>query len=713
MKTLALILCSTLYALSLLADEGMWIPSLLGEQKLDDMRKRGLRLSAEDIYSINQSSLKDAIVLFGRGCTGAIVSDEGLLLTNHHCGSGSIRRHSAVEHDYLTDGFWAMSKEEELPNTGLTVTLLKRMEDVTDRVLAAVKPGMTEAERQNAIDEVSKAMIKEATADSHYSAVVRPLFSGNQYYLYVNEVFRDVRLVGAPPFAIGSFGGDTDNWMWPRHTGDFTVFRIYADSNNMPADYNKNNIPYKPARSLEISLAGVDKGDFTMVFGYPASTRQYLPSDMVELIASVSNPQKIEIRRKKLDIMGADMNADPKVRIQYASKYQGVANAWKKWIGESRGLNRFDAAGKKQAFEKEFTEWAETYGTAYTDVLPAYRQLVAEMTPVQSWIDHFSEAIWSHDMIRYAAGYRSLSGMDKSATGEEVQKAVDRLMNGADGFFKDYNQPTDKKLFIAMMEHFRNSVSPGGLPDIYSEIDRKFNGDIGAFADWAYNKTFMKDEAHVKDFLSKYKASKRKRILNDPFYRVMTSFSEKYIDSYSDVYQHLSTRQDSLQRLYMKAILEMQEGRLLLADANYTLRVSYGVVNDYYPRDAVYYYYQTTLEGIMEKDDPGIYDYRVPDRLKALYESGDFGQYGEDGNLFVCFTAANHTTGGNSGSPVLNADGQLIGLNFDRNWEGTMSDIMYDPDMCRNIVVDIRYCLFIIDKYAGATHLVEEMKIFR
>ncbi|MBW6459391.1 MAG: S46 family peptidase [Bacteroidales bacterium] len=677
------------------------------------MRKRGLRLSAEDIYSINQSSLKDAIVLFGRGCTGAIVSDQGLLMTNHHCGSGSIRRHSAVEHDYLTDGFWAMSKEEELPNAGLTVTLLKWMEDVTDRVLARVKPGMTEAERQKAIDEAAKAIIREATADSHYSAEIRPLFSGNQYFLYVNEVFRDVRLVGAPPFAIGSFGGDTDNWMWPRHTGDFTVFRIYADSSNMPAEYAKSNVPYKPAESLEISLAGVDKGDFTMVFGYPASTRQYLPSDMVELIANISNPQKIEIRRKKLDIMGADMDADPKVRIQYASKYQGVANAWKKWIGESRGLNRFDAVGKKHAFEKEFTEWAVNNSTGYTGILPAYRQLVAEMTPVQSWIDQFSETVWSHDMIRYAAGYRGLAGMDKPAVGEEVQKAVDRLMNGAAGFFKDYNRPTDKKLFIAMMEHFRSSVRNNELPDIYFEIDRKFKGDIRAFADWAYDNTFMKDEQRVKAFLAGYKPSKSKHIQKDPFYRVMTSFSEKYAESYAGLHQRLVTRQDSLQRLYMKAILEMQEDRLLLADANFTLRVSYGVVNDYYPRDAVYYYYQTTLDGILEKDDPAIYDYRVPERLKALHESGDFGMYGQGGTICVCFSAANHTTGGNSGSPVLNAEGKLIGLNFDRNWEGTMSDIMYDPDMCRNIVVDIRYCLFIIDKYAGATHLVEEMKIMQ
>lgn len=692
------------------ADEGMWIPSLIGEQKLDDMRKRGLKLSAEEIYSINQGSLKDAIVMFGRGCTGTIVSGEGLLLTNHHCGKGSIQRHSAIEHDYLTDGFWAMSKEEEIPNAGLTVTLLVRMEDVTEKVLEGVLPGMNELQRQNAIDEAEKEIIKESIEGSHYTAEVKPLFSGNQYFLYVNEIFRDVRLVGAPPSAIGNFGGDTDNWMWPRHTGDFSIFRIYTDSNNLPANYSKDNIPYKPGRFLEISVAGVDKGDFTMVFGYPASTRQYLPSDMVDFIARVSNPARIEVRRKKLDIMGADMDADPKVRIQYASKYQGVANAWKKWIGESRGLNRFDAVGKKQDFEAEFMQWANDHHPEYTSILPAYKQLVEELEPVQGWIDQFAEAIWSLDIIRYAAGYLSLAKLDKSSE-DEIRKTVERLRLGTEGFLKDYNQPTDKKLFIAMLEHFRQSFIVWELPDIYNDINRKFKGDIRAYADWAYKNSFMTDNKTVKAFLNDYKPAKSKIILNDPFYRVMISFYDKYNGRYADSYRQLIIRQDSLQRIYMEAIMKMQEDKLLFADANSTLRLSYGVVKDYYPRDAVYYHYQTTLDGILEKDDPDIYDYRVPARLKELFDSKDFGRYGEDGQMYVCFTSANHTTGGNSGSPVLNAYGQVIGLNFDRNWEGTMSDIMYDPDMCRNIVVDIRYCLFLIDKYAGAGHLIDEMNI--
>jgi hypothetical protein len=710
MKRISLLLCSLLYALSLLADEGMWIPSLIGQQKLDEMRKKGLRLSAEDIYSINQASLKDAIVLFGRGCTGAIVSNEGLLLTNHHCGFGSIQRQSSIEHDYLTDGFWAMSREEELPNPGLTVSLLVRMEDVSDKVLAGIKEEMNEADRQKAIDEAGKAIIAEAIKDTRYQAEIKPLFGGNQYFLYVTEVFKDIRLVGAPPSAIGNFGGDTDNWMWPRHTGDFSVFRIYADSDNMPADYTKSNVPYKPKKFLTISMKGVDKGDFTMVYGYPASTSEYLPADMVELIAEDANPEKIAIRRMKLDIMGSSMAADPAVRIKYASKYAGVANYWKKWMGESKGLERFDAVGKKEAFEQGFQSWADQKSEDYSGLLPAYRELTLELAPVQSWVDNFSEAVWSLDIIRYASGFRTLAAMQKPTT-EDWQKEVDKLKNGVAGFFKDYDMATDKKLFSAMIGHFRGSVEAGEFPDIYIFIDKKFNGDISAYTDWVYSESDFVSEERMKALLESLNPKKAGKIGEDPIFKVMMSFYRKYSADYMQPYKALMVKEDSLQRIYMKAIMEMENDKILYPDANFTLRVSYGVVKDYFPKDGVYYDYQTTLEGIMEKDDPEIRDYRVPARLKELYEARDYGRYGHDGVMNVCFTAANHTTGGNSGSPVLNADGELIGLNFDRNWEGTMSDIMYDPDMCRNIVLDIRYCLFIMDKYAGAGKLVQEMKI--
>lgn len=710
MRKILLLLCSLLYALTSLADEGMWLPTLIGQQKLDEMRKKGLKLTAEDIYSINQASLKDAVLLFGRGCTAAIVSGEGLILTNHHCGYGSIQRQSSIEHDYLTDGFWAMSYAEELPNPGLTVSRLVRMEDVTEQVMAALKPGMIEADRQKAISDISKSIADKAVANTSFQAEVRPLFNGNQYFLYISEVFKDVRLVGAPPSAIGNFGGDTDNWMWPRHTGDFSIFRIYADSNNLPADYARTNKPYKPLKFFEISIDGVDKGDFTMVYGFPGSTREYLPASMVNLIANVSDPVKIDIRRQKLDIMGADMKTDPKVRIQYASKYAGVANYWKKWAGENRGLAHYNAIEKKQEFDRQFQSWADKESPEYSSLLAEYQKLVDDFTPTQLWIDRFSEAIWSLDIIRYAAGYRTLAGIDKTKK-DEIQKEVDRLKNAAPGYFRDYNLPTDKQLLVAMLKYFRESTAADQLPDIYLKIDKDFKGDIDAYGDWLYEESFMVSEDKVMASLENYKPGKNKTITEDPAYELMISFFVKYTGTYQAFYQRTSMQLDSIQRVYMAAIMKMEEGTVLYPDANSTLRIAYGVVKDYYPQDGEYYYYQTTLEGIMEKDNPDIYDYRVPEKLKQLYKAKDYGRYGEDGTMYVCFTAANHTTGGNSGSPVLDADGRLIGLNFDRNWEGTMSDLMYDPDMCRNIVLDIRYLLFIVDKYAGDERLVKEMTI--
>ena len=695
------------------ADDGMWIPSLLGKYNIKDMQAKGLKLSAEDIYSINQGSLKDAVVLFGGGCTGAVVSDQGLLLTNHHCGYGSIQAHSSIEHDYLTNGFWAMSQEEELPNPGLTVTFLVRMDDVTDKIMEALKPGMTEAERTKAIGTASDAIIAEATKDTRYQAQVKPLFSGNQYFLYILDIYKDVRLVGAPPSAIGKFGGDTDNWMWPRHTGDFSIFRIYADTNNNPAEYSKNNVPFKPGRHMDISLKGIQKDDFTFVYGYPASTEEYIPSFMVSLISDVIDPLRISIRQTKLDIIGAAMNEDPLVRIQYASKDAGIANGWKKWIGEVKGLRRLDAIQVKEQFEKEFERWTEDLGRKeYIPLLPAYEKLVTDLEPVQYWVNNFAEAIWSMDIVRYAAAYRNLAKME-NPTDEELAKEVDRLKKGAEGFFKNYNQAVDRKVFSAMLEIFRKNIKPDQRPGVYKLIDTKFHGDINAYTDWVYEKSFLVSNNSVNDFLDKYKYSHRKKLMKDPVYALMQGFLDFYKTRYAAKIGQLQVSQDSLQRIYMKGIMEMEQGKLLYPDANFTLRVSYGKVEDYYPRDAVHYDYQTKLKGVIEKDDPSIYDYVVPQKLKDLYRDKDYGPYGLDGTMNVCFIATNHTSGGNSGSPVMNAEGQLIGLNFDRNWEGTMSDIMYDPSVCRNITLDIRYCLFIIDKFAGDKRLVDEMTLVR
>jgi hypothetical protein len=716
MKNLfALFIALFLFIPFLHADEGMWVPSLLHKYNIEDMQAMGLKLSAEDLYSINQSSLKDAIVLFGRGCTGGVVSEEGLMLTNHHCGYGQIQSHSSIEHDYLTDGFWAMSREEELPNPGLTVSFLIRMEDVTGTILAGDNWDVPEQVRQDTIRARSQRVIQNAVKDTHYDAVVRPLFQGNQYFLYVMEIFKDVRLVGAPPSAIGKFGGDTDNWMWPRHTGDFSVFRIYADKENKPAEYSEDNVPYQPKKHFTVSLKGVEKGDFSMVYGYPYTTTSYLPSYMVEMFAGVEYPERIKIRQKKLDIIGAAMDADPEVRIQYASKDARIANAWKKWIGVIRGLKRLNAVEKKQELEKEFRNWAvsSSEGERYRTLLDEYKSAVDEATPLAYWRDYFVEAIFSTDVFNFASSFRSLSSMGKDEE-EKIEQEISNLMNQTEGFFKNYHQPTDKKLFEAMMKIFYEGVSEEERPAIYDEIESKYGNDFAEYTEDVYGKSIFVSKERITGFLEKYKASKAKKLKKDPVFEAFMSFMEYYDNNIRNQFSGLRNMQDSLQRVYMAGLMEMQPDKLFYPDANATLRVAYGPVNEYFPRDAVHYKHYTTLEGIMEKDDPNIYDYRVPNKLKELYRKKDYGQYERaDGQMPVCFIAMNHTTGGNSGSPVLNAEGHLIGLNFDRNWEGTMSDIMYDPDMCRNITLDIRYCLFIIDKFAGAEHLVREMTVVK
>ena len=691
------------------ADEGMWIPSLLHKYKIDDMQKEGLKLTAEDLYSINSNSLKDAIVLFGRGCTGGVVSDQGLLLTNHHCGFGQIQNHSSVEHDYLKDGFWAMSQVEELPNPGLKVSFLIYMDDVTDKALEGVAGDMTESQRQEAIARNSEKIIKQAIEGTHYEATVRPFYNGNQFFVYVMEVFRDVRLVGAPPSSIGKFGGDTDNWMWPRHTGDFSVFRIYAGEDNKPADYSPENVPYQPKEHFTVSLEGVEKGDFTMVYGYPYSTMEYIPSFLIELYTEVLYPHAIDIRGKKLEIIGQAMNSDPKIRIQYASKDARIANAWKKWIGVIRGLDRLEAVEKKMSFEEEFRRWAAhpDHFPSYGKLLNDYMEVAENARPYFYWSNYFREAIWSLDIVGFAANYRKLVALEKNEE-EKTGGELEKLMSNMAVFFKDYDRQTDKKLFTAMVEKFYKNVEVNRHPDVLKIIRDKFNGDVGAYADWVYEKSMLVDEATMGRFLESYKSSRKKKLVKDPVYQLMNGMYEYYAENIAGEISQASVSQDSLQRLYMAGQMEMQAERHFYSDANATLRVTYGKVNDYYPRDAVYYEYYTTLEGVMEKMDPEIYDYDVPQKLIDIYGSKDYGPYSRtDGTMPVCFIAMNHTTGGNSGSPVLNAEGHLIGLNFDRNWEGTMSDFMYDPEMCRNITLDIRYCLLIIDRFAGAGHLVE------
>ncbi|MCD4747692.1 MAG: S46 family peptidase [Bacteroidales bacterium] len=705
------------FYLNIKADEGMWIPLLLEQLNEAEMQSMGMKLSAEDIYSINHSSLKDAIVIFGNGCTAEIISDEGLLLTNHHCGYGLIQKHSSLEHNYLTDGFWAMNRSEELQNPGLTATLLIRMKDVSEEVLDGINDNMTEAVRDSIINKHIIEIKEEAIDTTHYKAYVKPFYYGNKYYLFVTEVFKDIRLVGAPPSNIGKFGGDTDNWMWPRHTGDFSVFRIYADKDNNPAKYSEDNIPYKPKKHIPISLKGVDKGDFTFVFGYPARTQEYIPSYGVEMVTEIINPIKINLREKRLNIIEAAMNESKLVRIQYSAKSASIANGWKKWIGENKGIKRINTIIKKHQLETEFTNWAnssETKNKKYCNLIDSFKIVYTELIPLNISLTYLLESGLSIEIIRYARNFINLINIskNKSTEKEEIDKAVEQLKIITKSYFKNYYQPIDKKTFITLLNIYNNNINKDDLPEIIKSIDKKYNGDFSVYADYVFKKSFMTSEEKMDNFLNNYTKSKYKKIEKDPAYKLASGIINHYIQNIMPYTSVLNNKLDSLQRIYMKGLMEMQPEKRFYPDANFTLRIAYGNVDDYYPRNAVHYDYYTTLDGILQKEDPDIYDYVVEDKLKQLYNNNDYGRYADkDGKMHVCFTATNHTTGGNSGSPVLNAEGQLIGINFDRNWEGTMSDIIYDPEQCRNITLDIRYCLFIIDKFAGAKHLIDEMTI--
>ena len=693
------------------AEEGMWIPILLN-RNIDRMQAMGLKLSAEDIYSINHSSLKDAIVMFGRGCTGEIVSPEGLLLTNHHCGYGSIQSLSTLERDILTDGYWAAEKSKELPVKGLTVTLLVRMEDVTAKTLEGVTEKMTEKERSDRIRQNATVIVNEAVKGTQYEASIKPFYNGNQYYLFVTEVFKDVRLVGAPPSSIGKFGGDTDNWMWPRHTGDFSVFRIYAGKDNKPADYSPDNVPYKPNRFLPVSVKGYDQGDFTFVFGYPGTTREYVPAAAVDFTANKENVARIALREIRLGIIGGAMDTSRLIRIQYANKYAGIANYWKKMIGESRGIRRLDAVKAKQEAEQRFVEWTKrdsVRNMKYAALLKTYNQFQSEYEPAAMIAVYLSEAGMAPEITRLAGSFTELVKIsrEKNVSKEDLAKEVAKRISGARDFYRNYNSSVDLELMKAMLPEMTGHIPAGLLPDVIL----KYSMNPAGYAEKLYAESLFADSSKLYAFLRGYKASAVRKILKDPGYLYARSVSVRYEQLLNGL-KPVQVAIDSLQRIYMAAQMEMQPDRRFYPDANSTLRISYGKVDDYSPADAVTYSHFTTSGGILAKEDPEIYDYAVDPKLKMLLQSSDFGRYADrDGTLHVAFTASNHTTGGNSGSPVLNSEGHLIGLNFDRNWEGTMSDLVYDPDQCRNITLDIRYCLFIIDRFAGAGHLLEEMTI--
>lgn len=698
------------------ANEGMWLPLLLEKLNEKEMKSMGMKISARDIYNINSGSLKDAIVSFGGFCTGEIISNKGLVLTNHHCGFDAVQNHSTLEHNYIRDGFWAKNNSEELPNPGLFVTFIVGIEDVTKQVLNGVTKTMSESERQSIVDKNIGALRGTVKKESYQSVLIRGFFENNQYFLFVTETYNDVRLVGAPPAAIGNFGKDTDNWMWPRHTGDFSMFRIYAGKDNKPADYSPDNIPYTPKKSLAISLNGVKQGDFTMVFGFPGRTTEYLPASAVEQIVTINDPAKIAIREQALNVIDAFMRKDEQIKIQYDSKYAGIQNAYKKWQGEVLGLTRTNGVAKKQAYEAEFQkrvnanpQWKTNYGNLLQELNSAY----AEIKPYGYARDYYLEIMSKIELFTVAGQLSSLVTAYEQGGEAAFTKRKKEVMDFLSGFFPEHNTEVDKKLFAVLMKMYVMDQEKTNVSSMMKEKAMALGGDYDKLAEKVYKETAIlnanslnaKLQMPTNDVLNYIRSEESVKLYND--------ILKTYQTQVQGTLNEIQTRINKLQRTYMQAQMDVFKEKKFYPDANSTLRITYGNVKGYEARDAVAYDFYTYLDGVMEKYKPGDYEFDVPEKMRTLYKEKDYGAYGVNGKLPVCFIAANHTTGGNSGSPALNASGQLIGLNFDRVWEGTMSDINYDPSICRNIMVDIRYVLFIIDKFAGAEHLVKEMNIVR
>ena len=685
------------------ADEGMWLPSLIS-QRIVDMQEKGFRLDAEDLYSVNQASLKDAVVLFGRGCTGELISPEGLLLTNHHCGYGQIQQHSSVEHDYLKDGFWAMSREEELPNKGLSVSFLERMEDVTAQVLEGCQAGISEEDRVEIVKKNSQAIIDEAVKEGKgLRATVEALYYGNQYFLFIYRQYEDVRLVGAPPSSIGKFGGDTDNWMWPRHTGDFSMFRIYADKDNNPAPYSKDNVPYRPKKYFHISTKGVQEGDFTFIYGFPGRTQEYLHSAGVRYIEEISDPHKIHLRTLRLDIMNRHQAESQKVRIQYSSKNANVANAWKKWQGEVKGIKKMKTVQTKQEFEAEFAKWAKD--GEFDGVTDRLAAIYAALEPYQFATDYYTETVRTIELANFAMSIARLFSHEDSLVTFDNTKASEL----AESFYKDWYLPIDKESFTAVMNEYEKNVPAEFKPAYYKEKLAEY-GSVEAWAEDMFTSSLFTDPAKTASL----SPADKERVMSDPATVFFNEFLKWYYADILPVKTRLNQELQLVYRDYMRGQMTycrtQRIPKAFYPDANLTLRVAYGHIKGYSPADGTYYLPSSTIMGIMEKDNPDIFDYNIPQRLRDIYATKDYGRWSDaSGEVPVCFIATNHTTGGNSGSPVINADGDLIGLNFDRVWEGTMSDIVFDPEICRNIALDIRYVLFTIDKIGEADYLFDEM----
>ncbi len=699
------------------ADEGMWMPQLIDALNFKDMKKNGFKLSADQIYSINKASMKDAVAIFGGGCTSEIISTKGLLLTNHHCGFSSIASLSTVQKDYLKNGYFAMSAEEELPCKGLTVTFIKRIEDVTSKVFANINQNFSEKQRDSLIKQNIKSLETEAKGESHYTTFIRPFYYGNEYYLFVTEVFKDIRLVGTPPESLGKFGGETDNWVWPRHNADFSLFRIYADKDNKPAEYAKENKMYTPNYSFPISLKGSKEGDFTMVYGFPGRTQEYLTSYAVELLVKQQDPLRVGLRETRLKVIEESMKSSDSLRLMYTGKYASIANGYKKWTGEMQGLEKSNAVTKKKDFEQNILKSLESNSekqNKFKELMEEFEKTYTEYAYLSKQYDYYTECLMAIDGLRFTGSFvKVFAELHKKQSG--LDNKFDKVYLESKPIlpFKNLDPQTDRKICKAMLEVYFQDIPQTARPVYLDSLYLAHHSNTDSVANYLYNNSSFIDNSKAKIMFDDFE---KNASLNekDVLYELGASIHYHYQKNIIPQTTYLEKRIAELQKEYMKTLMENVRNKTFYPDANGTMRIAYGKVQGYSSKDAVTYSYYTTLDGLVEKNQTGNEDFYVKERVLELQKKKDYGMYADqNGKLRTAFIASNHTTGGNSGSPVLNAKGELIGTNFDRNWEGTMSDVMYNVAFCRNISLDIRFTLWVIDRYARAGYLIKEMKLMK